>query len=209
MKATCIDWSDVEAAAKNMTGNWRHFGSFAWHRSYELDDADAWAVIYTSNRDSGLLDQSNEQAINERLEKYADDEDADIVFERHSHWAVGFVTGMSVRVFKPDGSITDAFKEVCSIQAAMDDYPVLDEQDYSQREYDATLENYSNEIGHYRSELPAGWESEVYSFFSDTNQYRYIENRDDQGGWAPREALVEALIEMGLLQAESDDPIIV
>ena len=81
---------------------------------------------------------------------------------------------------------------------------ILNETDYSEREYNATLENYRNEIGHYRSDLPDGWESHVYSYFSDTNQCRYIENRDDQGGWAPREALVEALIEMGVLQPEEE-----
>jgi hypothetical protein len=202
--ATWIAWNDVEAAAKEMAGNWREFESFAWHRAYDLDDADNWAIIYTSNRDSGLLAQSNETAINKLLDKHTEGEDPDLVFERHSHWAVGHVDGFSVRVYRPDGAITDAFKEVCSIHERLDDYPVLDESEYSERELEATLENYENEIGHYRSDLPDGWESDVYRHFSDTNQYRYTENRDDQGGWAPREALVEALIEMGFLEAESE-----
>jgi hypothetical protein len=203
-RATYINWSDVEAAANEMAGNWRNFESFCWHKSYDLDDPDAWTIIYTSNRDSGLLAQSNEQAINEMLDKYTEGDDPDIVFERHSHWAVGHVDGFSVRVYRPDGTITDAFKEVCRIQERLEDYPLLDESDYSERELEATLENYRSEIGHYRSDLPDGWESEVYRHFSDTNQYRYIESRDDQGGWAPRDALVEALIEMGLLEAEDE-----
>jgi hypothetical protein len=204
MKATCVTWSDVETAAQELAGNWKDFESFAWHRSYDLEDADNWALVYTSNRDSGLLAQSNERAINERLEKYADGDDADLVFESHSHWACGHIDGFSVRVYGADGSITEAFKEVCRIQEGLEDYPLLDESDYSERELEATLENYRSEIGHYRSDLPDGWESEVYSHFSDTNQYRYIENRDDQGGWASREALVEGLIEMGLLEAEEE-----
>jgi len=203
-KATWIDWSDVETAAKDVAGNWRRFESFAWHRAYDLDDADNWAIIYTSNRDSGLLALSNEQAINKLLEQYADGEDPDLVFETHSHWAVGHVSGLSVRVFRSDGTISDAFKEVCRIQERLDDYPLLDESDYSERELEATLENYRSEIGHYRSDLPENWESDVYRHFSDRNLYRFIENRDDQGGWAPRDALVEALIEMGLLEAESE-----
>jgi hypothetical protein len=40
MKTTHIDWSDVEDAAKQLAGNWREFDSFAWHRSYDLEDAD-------------------------------------------------------------------------------------------------------------------------------------------------------------------------
>ncbi len=60
--------------------------------------------------------------------------------------------------------------------------------------------------GKYEIERPlgSGWEGEVYQHFSDTNQCRYTENRDDQGGWAPREVLVEALIELGLLQEEDE-----
>ena len=203
-RTTCIEWSDAETAAKDMAGNWQHFESFCWHRAYDLDDADDWALVYTSNRDSGLLAQSNEKAINEMLAKYADGDDADLVFESHYHWACGHIDGFSVRVYLSDGTITDAFKEVCRIQAALEDYPLLDEEDYSERELNATLENYRNEIGHHRSDLPDGWESEVYRHFSDSNQYRYTENRDDQGGWASREALVEALVEMGLLQGEDE-----
>ena len=41
------DWSDVTSAAEALAGNWRGFGSFAWHRAYKLDDADKWAVDYT------------------------------------------------------------------------------------------------------------------------------------------------------------------
>lgn len=204
MRATCIDWSDVEAAAKELAGNWRRFQSFAWHKSYDLDDPDAWAIIYTSNRDSGLLGQSNEKAINEMLDKYTEGDDPDLVFERHSHWAVGHVDGFSVRVYRPDGTITDAFREVCGIHERLEDYPVMDESEYSERELEATLENYRSEIGHYRSDLPDGWESVVYRYFSDNGDYKYVENRDDQGGWAPREVLVEALIEMGLLEADEE-----
>ena len=199
-----VDWSAVEAAAKALAGNWREFECFGWHRAYDLEDADSWMIYYTSNRDSGLLDQSNEQAINERLEEYADGEDPDVVFERHSHWAVGHVDGFSIRAFRPDGSITPAFEELCKLQECLDDYPLLDDSDYSERELDATLENYRSEIGHYRSDLPDGWESEVYRYFSDNGEDRYIENRDDQGGWAPREALVEALIEIGLLEPDDE-----
>ena len=55
---------DLEAAAKKAAGNWKQFGSFAWFRSSELEDADQWAIIYTSNRDSTLLDQ--QQRIRDR-----------------------------------------------------------------------------------------------------------------------------------------------
>ena len=39
------DWSDVEAAAKQMAGNWRKFECFAWSRGYKLEDADQWGIF--------------------------------------------------------------------------------------------------------------------------------------------------------------------
>jgi hypothetical protein len=203
-RATFVDWSDVDAAAKEMAGNWREFESFAWHRAYDLDDSGNWALVYMSNSDSGLLAQSNEQAITKMLDKFTEDQDPDVVFESHYHWACGHIDGFSVRVYRADGSITDAFREVCRIQERLEDYPLLDEEDYSQREYEATLANYAGEIGHYRSDLEDGWESTVYQHFSDIGEHRLIENRDDQGGWCPREKLVEALIDLGMLESEDE-----
>jgi hypothetical protein len=196
---THIDWTDVEAAARQMAGNWRRFDSFAWSRGYRLEDADRWCIWYTSHRDAGLLALSNEKAINKRLKPFSNGDDPDLVFERHSHWAVGHVDGFSIRVYRDDGTITDAFKEFCSIKERLEDYPILDEQDYGERELEATLENYASEMWRLKDDLPEGWEAEVYRWFSDHGHNRYTENRDDQGGWAPREKLIEALQDLGLL----------
>lgn len=175
-----INWSDVADAAEALAGNWRDFDSFAWHRAYDLEDADKWAIFYTSSRDAGLLAQSNEQVINKRLQSFTEGADPDLVFESHSHWAVGHVDGFSVRVFKPDGTITPAFEEFCQIKAELDAYPVLDESDLSQREYEATLENYHSELWRLRDELPEGWEAQVYSWFSDNGQERHRETKSSR-----------------------------
>lgn len=204
-----IDWSDVKGAAEKVAGNWKDFDSFVWHRAYDLEDADKWANWYTSHRDAGLLAQSNEQAINKRLEQFTEADDPDLVFERHSSWLVGQMDGFSIRVFRADGSITPAFEEFCRIKEELDAYPVLDESDYSEREYEATLENYREELWRLRDELPEGWESKVYSYFSDNDHDRYLENRDDMGGWAPREKLIEALEALGLYPQEADQPVVV
>jgi hypothetical protein len=194
-----IDWTDVEEAARQMAGNWGAFECFAWHRGHSLEDADQWAIWYTSHRDAGLLAQSNERIIVKGLEPFSEGYNPDVVFERHSHFAVGYVDGFSVRVRRPDGTTTDAFKEFCSIMGRLNDHPILDEQDYNEREYEATLENYRSEMWRHRKELPEGWERLVYSWFSDNCRDRYTESRDDQGGWAPREQITEALQDLGLL----------
>jgi hypothetical protein len=196
---TCADWSDVDAAARLMSGNWRQVECFCWHRGHDLEDADKWMIWYTTHRDAGLLEQSNEHVINERLKPFGEGDDPDFVFERHSHWAVGHVDGFSIRVFREGSTITAAFKEFCQIKEALDSYPVLDEQDYSEREYTATLENYRSEMWRLKDDLSDGWEAEVHSWFSDHGQDRYTANLDDQGGWAPKEKIVEALRDLGLL----------
>ena len=61
MPRTCIDWSDVTAAAADMAGNHQRFDSFAWFDKPE--DSHLWCIVYTANRDSGLLEQSNAAVI--------------------------------------------------------------------------------------------------------------------------------------------------
>jgi len=128
----------LEDAAKQLAGNWQRFESFAWFRESEIDDPDNWAIIYTHNRDSGLLDQSNADAVAEALKAFSETDDADVVFESHDHWAVGHVHGFSIRVYR-NGEITEAFKTYHDLMEQMDGYPILDEEDYSNRVYEATL----------------------------------------------------------------------
>ena len=101
----------LEEAAKVAAGNWRKFESFAWHRARDLDDADNWAIVYTNNRDSGLLDQSNAAAIDKAMEPFTEADDPDVVAEHHHHWACGWIDGYSIRVYR-NGQITEAFKEL-------------------------------------------------------------------------------------------------
>src|SRR5262249_48890270 len=65
-------------------------------------------------------------------------DDPDLMFERHSQFAFGHVDGVSIRVYHADGTLIEAFRELCRIQKRLDDYPILNEQDYGQREYEAT-----------------------------------------------------------------------
>ena len=192
---------DVDDAAKKFAGNWHKFQSFVWWRSTNLADADQWAIIYTHNRDSGLLDESNGTVIAKRLEEFTEGDDPDVVSERHDHWVVGWVEGFSIRVFH-DGEITPAFRVYHELAERLEDYPILDESDYSNREYDATIENI--ELSAWRLKqtftLPDGWESEVFSWFSE-NKRSVLENVDDKGGWPDEEDLEEAFNALGYARA--------
>ena len=45
-----------------------------------------------------------------------------------------------------------------AFRESLANYPVLDEEDYSEREWQATLENFAIEMWPYRNDLPEGWE---------------------------------------------------
>lgn len=74
------------------------------------------------------------------VKPFSEGDDPDVVFESHSHWAVGHIDGFSIRVFKR-GRITKAFKAYHKLAGRMAEYPILDEADYSNREYEAAYEN--------------------------------------------------------------------
>ena len=187
----------LEDAAKDLAGNWQRWSCFVWFRESEIDDPENWAVIYTHNRDSGLLDQSNADQIAEAMEPHTNGDDPDVVFESHDHWAVGHVDGFSIRVFR-DGQITDAFRTYHDLTERLSEYPILDEEDYSRREYEATLENIADSAWRVKHEyeLPEGWEGDVYSWLSDHRQ-RAVENRDDQGGYPEEQDLRDAFAALG------------
>lgn len=193
---------ELEEAAKEAAGNWRRFDSFVWFRDRELDDADDWCIVYTHHRDSGLLDQSNAAAIVVALEPFTEGDDPDVVFERHSHWACGWIDGFSIRVFR-DGEITPAFMEYHQLSERLADYPLLDEEDYSRREYEATLENIADAAFRlrHRFDLPEGWEAEVYGWLAE-HDCTAIENADDQGGYPDEPSLEAAFTALGYPEVE-------
>ena len=172
--------STVIEAARKAVGNWKRFQSFAWHD--RPDDAEKWAIFYTHNRDSGLIDQSNASVIEKALGRFI--ERGSVRREHHGHWACGWVDGYAIRVFRQDGHVTKAFSTYHELTERLDNYPILDESDYSNREYQATIENLKSEG--FDSDLynpPAGWAGKVFSWLWDHDQSA-VENRDDQGGYA-------------------------
>lgn len=187
----------IEVAATKAAGNWRRFDCFSWDRAIELDGPDSWAIIYTKHRDSALLNQSNAAAIMKVMREYANGDDPDVVFESHSHWAVGYISGFSIKVFR-DGELTPAFVQYHELAISLAEYPILDESDYGNREYEATLANLVDAARRLRHQfdLPEDWTSQVYSWFSD-NDDSAIENRDDQGGYPSEEQLKASFSALG------------
>lgn len=55
--------------AHEMVNNWREFDSFAMHDK-TIRESDNYAIVYTENRDSDLLTQSNAAEIDKRLKPF-------------------------------------------------------------------------------------------------------------------------------------------
>ena len=193
---------ELDQAAKEAAGNWRNFTCFAWFRENDIESPEDWAIVYTHHRDSGLLDQSNADVVAEAMKPFSDGDNPDVAFESHHHWAVGHIDGFSIRVYR-DGQITDAFRTYHKLSLRLADYPILDEDDYSYHEYEATLENLTDaawRVGR-DYDLPDGWESEVYCWLSD-HDCSQVENRDDQGGYPSEAALRRAFDALGYEKTE-------
>ena len=96
-----------------------------------------------------------------------------------------------------------AFRTYLEIVDRLDDYPVLDEEDYCRREYEATLANFDCAVSCIRHdyELPEGWKEEVFNWFWQNDQ-RAVENRDDSGGYPNEEQLESAFTALGYQRTE-------
>jgi len=193
---------NLQEAAEQVAGNWRKFQCFVWYRD-DIDDSENWSIIYTHNRDSGLLDMSNASVIKKALEPFTEGDDPEVVMESHHHWAVGHVDGFSIRVYDIHNKITKAFQAYHELAEAMNDYPILDEEDYSNREYEATIENVAHAAWRLKEdyELPEDWQYDVYGWLSD-NCCGEIENCDDQGGYPSEESLQSAFEALGFKKLE-------
>jgi hypothetical protein len=96
-------------------------------KGLNLPDKQDWLVVIGRNRDSDCLANSNFDCAFTSLGGESDD------CEVHSfdHWACGW---LEIIIVRPD---TDCARTAEEIESSLANYPVLDEDDFSQRENDA------------------------------------------------------------------------
>lgn len=195
-------WSyDLDEMAKKAAGNWKSFNSFGW--GDRPDDADDRMIVYTHNRDSDNRAVSNASVIKKELQLYI--ENGDVIPEHHRHWAVGWVDGYAILVLR-NGKPTDAFKKWLELQARIEEYPILDEEDYSKRNYDDTCENIDTECyGMIRENLPEDWKAQVYDWLWKHDQSAITETSEDGVGWPRKKSLLPALTALGFLDPDYED----
>lgn len=84
-----------------------------------------WYCLVTRNRDSDILTESNFECALERLGGEAEGE---VEIFRFGHWACGYWEALAVK------QGTKQFSEAEKIEQELDNYPVLDEGDFFERE---------------------------------------------------------------------------
>lgn len=208
---TAQDSEYAEDLAKKLVGNWEKWKDFGWSGQPE-ENSENWAIVYTANRDSGLLEQANAEAIDKIMSEFPEDQ---IRSESHGHWAVGHVDGYSIRVYEQDGSLTPAFQAWASIQEQLDDYPILDEELYGQKEMDAEYENIKQAIPSFlhrhedeRVEDYGDMDAdELTNKFLDWGREKGLqfENIDDQGYWPSDEEMEDFVQEVVLPEIEGNE----
>lgn len=107
-------------------------------------------VVIGQHRDSDRVTRSNFRVAKKQLEaieaKYpewinpTDGDTAMLVNPYESHWAVGHVEWLGVHKDSPQELLDAAGEIVCSIA----DYPILDESDWSELEYEETVTYWEN-----------------------------------------------------------------
>lgn len=121
--------SDIKELAKAAAGNWQRFDSFVWWERPE--NAEAYTLVYTDNRDSDSIDRANAIVIREAMRPFIG---RTVIEQSHSHWACGSINGYAIRVYDRRGRITKAFRTWVELQQRMEDYPALDEGKLSEVE---------------------------------------------------------------------------
>jgi hypothetical protein len=153
-----------------------------------------WLVVPTGrNRDSDLLTLSNFDA----ALKMMGGEDDDCEVHRFGHWANGW---FEIIIVKPD---TKAATTAGEIEEALENYPVLDEDDWSLREYEAYVDNVENAC---RPMLPKdepdNWLNEVLCYLDENELGEASRQNPEQCGLSDDDAR-EALSVLGYI--DDDD----
>lgn len=110
------------------------------HAGLALDDRQDWYVVPVGqNRDSGPMERSNFETAEKMLQEveYAEDEDEEeSSYENHrfGHWACGW---FEILIVRPGSKCFDV---ACEIEKSLEDYPLLDEMDASEKEWNEAAE---------------------------------------------------------------------
>jgi len=162
---------------------------FAQHTSEELTEN---YVVFTISRDSSLLENCNWDTFIKELDQ-GKSETEDYVIHRFNHWAVGWIEEIHISEHNYELlKIADDLKSKYYI------YPVLDEDEFAQREQEEFFTNLKDELKGFldKHDDEIDWDNEVYFEGYDQHLFAYP-NDPENKDLAIEVAVLENLFEQG------------
>ena len=137
-------------------------------RGLALPDRQDWLVAPIGrNRDSGILAESNFDAFLDAM----GGESETLEIHRFGHWGCGWFEIVLVHPDRED--------EVDEIEGALADYPVLDDSDYSEREWEAITDYWEGMGARDRMDLCVSEGASIFAIRRDTPPKQTIERLRD------------------------------
>jgi hypothetical protein len=138
-------------------------------------------VLLGRTRDSTLADEANFEAA---LKELGGDNAPGVKVPRSGHWAVGWIE--TILIHKDNKKAVQKAQDIANRLA---DYPILDDDLYYRKEYDAAIENIKD--AGYSHGLSDSEAVKVYMWLSDNGND--MENTDDTGFYPNDEELESAV----------------
>lgn len=126
--------------------------SFGHPNSYAGPDFSDYVVLIGTNRDADMLTQFNYE---KACELFPEDDNENTLHIRQGHWACGWIELVLIKAtgFESDINVRLNLYKAMRTREALDDYPVLDELEYSDYVMEKSYELYESEKSYWLREL--------------------------------------------------------
>lgn len=131
------DWAEAKVHGTSKMQNYAYWG--------DVPIGQTWGFIGVGrHRDSNALENSNFEVIYEDLKKRFP---SDVTIIRSSHWAVGWSEGIAVHLLDDNGVATKAAAAAMEWEEKLEEYPVADEEHFSNLETEEVMDYLGPEFG--------------------------------------------------------------
>jgi len=156
--------SEYQRLADEYLEGTRGSGFVRWHD----DRIGTQYAIVISGEVGEPLGESNLAAASRILGQWLGGDEADVIEATVGRSGRTWLRTLAVRVYEDDGTFTDAWcTAIDQVVLALEDYPLLDEDDYSERQWEVTYDGFVLDYGD-AADLVVSAISEVgYASFED------------------------------------------
>ena len=134
-------YNELTSDAKENVGNWTKWPHYI--HTGDCDPEKDVLIHLDSGNQADTLEDSNRATIEREL-KEADPDNVSFSYE--NHWAVGKINSVVITALDDNGDETPAWIKIVELAAALADYPILDESDFSEREWNELTDNVQSEL---------------------------------------------------------------